>query len=78
MELNMRIPIWVWLYDYGPHTHPESWSAHEEKFGWVPKAYPQAHTYAFTTEEAALAHPEQMNWRKDHGYILQKTYLNGS
>ena len=71
----MNFPIWVWLYDYGPATHPEGWKNHEEKFGYLPKAYPQAHTYAFLTEKEAREHPMNAGWPKDHNYILQKTYL---
>lgn len=73
--MHMRTPIWVWLYDYGPATCPGNWKSHQEKFGYVPKAYPQAHTYAFLTEQEALDHPDKMGWNKDHPYILQKTWL---
>jgi hypothetical protein len=72
MALDIKITgtIWVWLYDWGPHTHPEMWEN-----GCTVQALPQAHTYAFLTEEEAKAHPERMGWNKDHGYILQKVYL---
>lgn len=71
--LHMREPIWVWLYDYGPATHPEGWK--DDTSGV--KAYPQAHTYAFRTEKDALEHPAKMGWKHDHPYVLQKTYLTG-
>lgn len=74
-KLHMNIPIWVWLYDYGPHTYLEGWKGHMEKFGYVPNAYPQAHTYAFVSEKAAREHPDNVGWDKDHSYILCKTYL---
>jgi hypothetical protein len=68
--LHMNRPIWVWLYDYGPISHPDMWPKEPK-----PKGYPQAHTYAFESEEAAKAHPEKMGWGKDHQYVLQKVYL---
>lgn len=73
-QFHMNLPIWVWLYDYGPNTHPEGWIGREHEV----KAYPQAHTYAFTNEAEAKEHPARMGWAKDHSYILQKCYLNGS
>lgn len=72
-NLNMDTPIWVWVYDYGPSTHPEVWTPPRPS---DPKAYPQAHTYAFRNEADALEHPEKMHWDKNHPYILQKVYLN--
>lgn len=71
-DLHMNEPIWVWLYDYGPASHPEGWVGREHQV----KAYPQAHTYAFRSEADARAHPDKMGWGKNHSYILQKTYLN--
>jgi hypothetical protein len=73
-NLHMDMPIWVWLYDYGPHTHPEAW-ADSQSYGNLPDALPQAHTYCFLTEEEARAHPDRMNWGKDHPFTLCKTYL---
>lgn len=73
--MHMNTPIWVWLYDFGPHTHPSAWIEHDEEVADLPQAYPQAHTYAFLTEEEALAHPKAMGWKLDHHYILQKTWL---
>ena len=73
-ELHMNEPIWVWLYDYGPHTHPEAW----KDYNFDPSTMPQAHTYAFYSEAEARDHPAAMGWGKDHRYVLQKTYLNGT
>lgn len=67
----MNFPVWVWLYDYGPYTHPEGWT--HDTSGVV--AMPQAHTYGFLTEAEAREHPTKMNWKKDHKYILQRVYL---
>jgi hypothetical protein len=72
--LHMLEPIWVWLYDYGPVTYPEGWKHDASGV----KAYPQAHTYAFRSESEARAHPAAMGWKKDHPYVLQKSYLNGN
>jgi hypothetical protein len=72
-NLHMNKPIWVWVYDFGTITHPPFNSIDAER---GPKIYPQAHTYAFTSEESAKKHPEAMGWSKDHSYILQKVYLN--
>jgi hypothetical protein len=69
-KLNMDKPIWVWLYDFGPRTHPEMWED-----GSTVEALPQAHTYAFDNEDDAKAHPDKMGWKKEHSYILQKVYL---
>lgn len=77
-NLHLNNPIWVWLYDYGPLTHPDAWREAEDYISVANpdiKAYPQAHTYAFKTEKEALEHPEKMGWKKDHNYILQKVYL---
>ena len=68
--LNMTKPIWVWLFDYGPHTHPDVWPN-----GCKVEALPQTHAFAFETEEEALAHPKAMGWSDNHPYILQKTFL---
>ena len=66
---HAKFPIWVWLYDYGYITHPEVW-------GEKPKlTHPQAHSYAFLTEQEAREHPDKVGWGKDHGYVLQRTYL---
>lgn len=69
-KMHMKTPIWVWLYDFGPHTHPEMWTS-----GCKIEALPQTHSYAFTSEEEALAHPKAMNWKPNHEYILEKTWL---
>lgn len=76
--LHMREPIWVWLYDYGPATHPDGWSSGTviRADGSTVLAYPQAHTYAFRNYADAIAHPGVIGWSKNHHYILQKTYLN--
>lgn len=64
----MNRPIWVWCYIVAevkkdrPNMPPLS-------------AWPQAHTFAFATEEEALEHPKKMGWNKDHGQVLQKVYL---
>ena len=71
-DLHMNEPVWVWLYDYGPHTIPQAWEPDTDVV-----AYPQAHTYAFRSQADALAHPAMMGWAKDHKYVLQKVYLNG-
>lgn len=73
-KFNMDTPVWVWLYDYGPASHPVAWEGHEEKFGWKPKAYPQAHTYAHLSKDDAMKYAVE-HWPKEHGYILCKTYL---
>lgn len=71
-DLNLNEKIWVWLYDFGPHTVPEMWPT--DITGIL--AFPQAHTYAFRSHDDAIAHPDRMGWKKDHGYILQGVYLN--
>ena len=65
----MNFPIWVWLYDWGPHTHPEMWTN-----GCTVEALPQAMTYAFASKQEAEEYAIE-HFSKDHGYILQKTYL---
>lgn len=70
MSLNMDRPIWVWCYITSEARNGR---------GDMPplSAWPQAHTYAFTSEAEALAHPEKVFWKKHHGYVLQKVYLQG-
>lgn len=71
-KLHMNKPVWVWLYDFGYINHPDMW-----RNTTSPKlAHPQAHTYAFDSEEEAKKHPEQMGWKPNHEYVLQKVYLN--
>lgn len=69
-DLHMRTPIWVWCY-------LTSEAKHQSRRAEMPPLAvgPDVHTYAFTTEAEALAHPEKMGWSKVHGFSLRKAYL---
>lgn len=65
--LHMHKPIWVWVYlklevDEARDRPPLA-------------VWPQAHTYAFDSEAEAVAHPDKVGWHKQHGYTLQKVWL---
>ena len=69
-ELHMHKPIWVWCYLTFEDKHHSQRDTMPTLSVW-----PQAHTYAFETEELALAHPDKVGWHKVHGYMLQKVWL---
>ena len=56
-NLHMKTPIWVWLYDYGPLTHPDAWKQAGQFSPPGIVAYPQAHTYAFMVEKETSPAP---------------------
>lgn len=69
-KLHMQTPIWVWCCLTTEEKHRSGRDNVPPLSVW-----PHAHTYAFTSEEAALAHPESVHWGKVHGFTLQKVYL---
>lgn len=71
-KYNMDTPIWLFVYDFGQISKAFREDKSYTKEGG-PLVYPQAHTYAFETEQAAKEHAKSFTNPKD--YILQKVYI---
>lgn len=70
-HLTMKEPIWVWCY----LTSEKRGQRQDRNDVPMLSVWPDVHTYAFRTEQEALAHPSKANWPKVHGYSLHRVYL---